>query len=102
MAIPTARVGDLLLPTHAALPNMSSERRRTAGLNRGHHATLATIEVVGIGLAIGLAVATEHIRHLEGRASHARWFSPMVSTPAAARSPAPRASNARAGSSPRR
>jgi hypothetical protein len=45
--------------------------------------------MAGIGLAIGLTVAAEDIRHLEGGATHARWLSPTVSTPAEAASPAP-------------
>jgi hypothetical protein len=61
----------------------------TAGLDRPHHAPLATIEVTGIYLAIGLTVAAEHIRHLERGASHARCLSPMVSTVAAPASPTP-------------
>src|SRR5262249_58610951 len=83
MPTPAARVGDLLVPARLALPDVSSEYRRTAGSDRSHHATLATIEMAGIGLAIGFTVAAEDIRHLESRASHARWLSPMVSTPAA-------------------
>jgi hypothetical protein len=59
------------MATLLAAANVTSERRRTAGLDRGHHATLATIEVAGIGLAVGLAVAAEDIRHLEAGTSQA-------------------------------
>jgi hypothetical protein len=89
MPVPTTGVGDLLVPTRLALADVASERRRTAGLDRPHHAPLATIEVTGIYLAIGLTVAAEHIRHLERGASHARCLSPMVSTVAAPASPTP-------------
>src|SRR5262249_49314794 len=113
MPNPATAVGDLLMPTLLAATYVAPEDRRAAAppppRHRGgqgpvprHTPTLATIEVAGVGLAIGLAVAAEDICHLEGRASHARWLSPMVSTPAAAASPAPSASNARAGSSRRR
>ncbi len=61
------------MPARAAAPNMASERRRTANLDRRHHATLRTIEVAGIGLAIGLTVAAEDVRHLERGTSHAVW-----------------------------
>jgi hypothetical protein len=89
MPVTAARVGDLLVPALLAAPNVASERRRTAGLDRRHHATLATIEVAGIGLAIGFTVAAEDIRHLEVGTSHARWLSPTVSTSPEAASPAP-------------
>jgi hypothetical protein len=77
------------VPTLLAATYVASERRRTAGLNRCHYAVLATIEVAGIGLAIGLTVAAEHIRHLKDGTSHVRWLSPAVSTPAEAAAPAP-------------
>jgi hypothetical protein len=99
MSVAAARIGDLLVPTLAAAPDVASERRRAAGLDRCHDATLATIEVAGIGLAIGFTVAAEDIRYLKGGTSHARWLSPTACIPPEAASPAPRASNARAGSS---
>jgi hypothetical protein len=89
MPVTAARVGDLLVPALRALSDVPSERRRTAGLDRRHHATLATIEMAGIGLAIGFTVAAEDIRHLKGGASHARSLSPTGSTPPEAASPAP-------------
>lgn len=64
------------MPALLAAPNVASERRRAAGLDRGHDATLAAIEVTGIGFTIGRSVAAEDIRHLKGGASHARWLSP--------------------------
>jgi hypothetical protein len=102
MSVSAAAVGDLSKPALLAAPNVASQRRRAAGLDRPHHATLATIEVAGIGLAIGFTVAAEDIRHLEVGTSHARGLSPTARIPPEAASPAPRASNARAGSvSPR-
>jgi hypothetical protein len=89
MPIPATAVGDLSMPTLLAAPNVATEGRRAAGLDRRHHPTLATIEVAAIGLAIGLAMAAEDIRHLKGGASHACWLNPTVSTPAEAASPAP-------------
>src|SRR5262245_27198461 len=76
MPIPAAAVGYLSMPALLAAPNVASERRRAAGLDRAHDAALAAIEVAGIGLAIGLAVAVQDFRHLKGGTSHARWLSP--------------------------
>jgi hypothetical protein len=89
MPIPATAVGDLLVPTLLAATYVAPEDRCAAGLNRCHHPTLATIEVAGIGLAIGLAVVTEDFRHLKGGTSHACWLSPTALTPAEAASPAP-------------
>jgi len=65
MAITAAAVGDLAVPALATARDVRTQSRRSAGLDRCHHAQLATIEVAGIGLAVGLAVAVENIRHLE-------------------------------------
>src|SRR5215467_7131726 len=89
MPIPATAVRYLSETALLALVNVSSQRRRTTGLDRRHYPTLATIEVAGVGLAIGRTVAAEHIRHLQSGASHARCLSPTVSTPAEAASPAP-------------
>jgi hypothetical protein len=76
------------MPAILAAENVTSQRRRAAGLDRCHDAALATIEVAGISLAIGFAVAAEDFRHLKGGTSHARWLSPTLSAPAEAASPA--------------
>ena len=91
MPIPATAVRDLLMPTLLAATYVDPEDRCAAGPDRSHHPTLTTIEVGGVGLAIGFTLAAEDIRHLEGRASHARWLSPMVSASAGAASPAPSA-----------
>ena len=87
MPIPATAVRDLSMPARLTAPNVATESRRAAHLDRRHDATLATIEVAGIGLAIGFTVAAKDIRHLKGGASHARWLSSP--TPAEAASPAP-------------
>src|SRR5262245_50870587 len=102
MPIPATAVGDLLMPTLLAATYVAPEDRRAAGLDRRHNPTLATIEVAGIGLAIGLAVVAEDFRYLKGGTSHACWLSPTACIPPDAASPAPQSSNARAGSSLRR
>ena len=89
MPVTTAGIGYLFMPARLALQDMTSQRRRTARLDGGHHAALAAIEMAGIGLAIRFTVAAEDIRHLEGRTPHARRLSPTASTPTAAASPAP-------------
>jgi hypothetical protein len=99
MSVAAAAEGDLLMPTLLAAPNVATEYCRTAGLDRSHHATLATIEVTGIGLAIGFAMAAEDIGHLKLGTSHARWLSPTACIPPEAACPAGRGSNDRAGSS---
>jgi len=44
--------------------------------------------MAGIGLAVGLTVAAEDLRHLEGGTSHARWLSLTAVPRAEAASPA--------------
>src|SRR5262249_49133223 len=88
MSVPAAAVRDLGEPAVPAARTVSPQPRHTARLDRCHHATLATIEVAGIGLAIDLTVAAEDIRHPEPGTSHPDWLSPTVSTPAEAASPA--------------
>jgi hypothetical protein len=89
MPVTAAGVAYLFMPALLALPDITSQRRRTARLNGCHHAALAAIEVAGIGLAIRFTMAAEDIRHLEGRTPHCARLSPTVSTPTAAASPAP-------------
>ena len=48
-----------------ALLGMAAERRRAAGLDRRHDATLGAAEMVGVGLPVRRAVAAEDIRHLQ-------------------------------------
>ena len=52
------------MPTLPAAKYVPPEGRRAARFNRCHDATLATIEVAGIGLAVGFAVAAEDIYRL--------------------------------------
>jgi hypothetical protein len=47
---------------------MPAQRRRTAGFDRCHHATLGAAEMVAVGLPVFRAVAVENIRHLQRRA----------------------------------
>ena len=77
------------MPALPTAPNVATEGRRAAGLDRRHYAVLATIEVAGIGLAIGLAVAAEDIRHLQGGASHVSSLSSAARTPLETPSPVP-------------
>jgi cytochrome c oxidase assembly protein Cox11 len=44
--------------------DMPTQSSRSASFNRCHNAKLATIEVAGIGLAVGFAVAAEDIYRL--------------------------------------
>jgi len=44
--------------------DMPTQSSRSASFNRYHNAKLATIEVAGIGLAVGFAVAAEDIYRL--------------------------------------
>src|SRR5262249_37518012 len=101
MPVTAAAVRDLFRSARLALQNVASQRRSTADLNRRHHATLAAIEVAGIGLAISRTVAAEDIRHLEGGTRHASWLRPLR-TPAESTCQAPSAPNARVGSLLRR
>jgi hypothetical protein len=75
LAIPATAVGDLAVFALATARDVPTQCSRSAGLDRCHHAQLATIEVAGIGLAVGLAVAAENIRHLEVRTPHASYLS---------------------------
>src|SRR5207248_9789415 len=46
--------------------DMAAERHRAARLDRPHDAPFGATEMAGMHLAIGLAVPTEDVRHLEG------------------------------------
>ena len=68
MSVATGIVG---LPGEAAvraLFDMAAQGRRPAGLDRAHHSVLDASDVAVMRLAIGGAVAAEHVRHLHRRA----------------------------------
>ena len=71
MSVPATAVGDLGQPALATALDMPAQSSRSAGLDCCHDAQLAAIEMTGIGLAVGCAVAAEYIRHLELGARHA-------------------------------
>src|SRR5206468_2751709 len=58
--------------TRVALLDVPAERRSAAGLDRGHHAPLRGREPGTSGCTIGIAVATEDVRHLQRRTIHER------------------------------
>ena len=64
MPIPAAAIRDLSKPALATAMDMPTQSSRSASFNRYHNAKLATIEVAGIGLAVGFAVAAEDIYRL--------------------------------------
>ena len=64
MSVPAAAVGDLGKSAVRTAPDVPSQRRRTAGLDRRHDATLAAIEMAGIGLTISLTMTAEDIYRL--------------------------------------
>src|SRR6516225_8766732 len=64
MPIPAAAIRDLSKPALATAMDMPTQSSRSASFNRCHNAKLATIEVAGIGLAVGFAVAAEDIYRL--------------------------------------
>ncbi len=55
------------MPQSSHCFRMPAQRRRPAQLDRAHHATLDPAEMAVMGLAIGIAVAAEDIRHLQRR-----------------------------------
>src|SRR5208282_3702872 len=65
MPVATTAVCDLGMRALATAMDMATQSSRSASLDRCHDAKLATIEMAGIGLAVGFAVASEDIRHLE-------------------------------------
>jgi hypothetical protein len=89
MSIPTTTVGNLGKPAVATAMNMPTQSSRSARLDRCHNAKLATIEMAGIGLAVGFAVVAEDIRHLELRARHLSRVSSTVFCRPETVSPAP-------------
>src|SRR5215469_7987358 len=66
MAIATTIERDLGMAALETALDVAAERRRPTGLDRGHDTALATIEAAGTGETIGVAVAAEDIRHLQG------------------------------------
>jgi hypothetical protein len=55
------------MPAVATTLDVIAERRRPARLHRAHDLALATAQMPGIAIPIGVTVAAEHIRHLERR-----------------------------------
>ena len=53
-----------------ALLNVTTERRRSAELDRAHDAMLRRGQQSAMMLTIGLTVAAEHIRHFQAEAGH--------------------------------
>ena len=70
MPIRAGVVRDALMATGVALFHVSTEYRRAARLDRGHDAPLGGRQRYAGFLPIGVAVATEDIRHFECRAAH--------------------------------
>jgi len=56
--------------TVIALLNVTTERRRSAELDRAHDAMLRRGQQSAMMLAIGLTVAAEYIRHFQPEAGH--------------------------------
>jgi hypothetical protein len=67
MPVATTVVCDLLISTVVAAFDMPAQGCRPAGTNRSHDLELAKAQMPSMLLAIGIAVATENIRHLEHR-----------------------------------
>jgi hypothetical protein len=65
-----AVIGDPQLAAIVAPFDMSSQRRRSAALDRRHDLQLAEADVPGVGLTPRRAVAAEDIRHLDRRPRH--------------------------------
>jgi hypothetical protein len=78
MPIAATIVGDLGMSALTTALDMATNSGCAAGLDRCHHAQLTTIEVTGIGAAVGLAVAAEDIRHFELWARHLSRVSAKV------------------------
>jgi hypothetical protein len=74
MPVAAGIVGDASLAAILAALDMSAERRRPAGLDRGHDLALIEGEPVALRGAKTVAVATEDVRHLQLRAHGALLF----------------------------
>ncbi len=65
MPVAAAVVGDLAVPAVAAAFDMPAQGRRSAAANRPHDLELATAQMPGIILGVGVTVTAEDIRHLQ-------------------------------------
>ena len=70
MPVAAGVVGNGRVPTIAAARDVAAEGGRPASLYRSHHAPLRAVEMAGIAGTISVAVAAEHVRHLQRRARH--------------------------------
>jgi hypothetical protein len=66
MAVAAGVVGLPHQPAVQAMFDMAAERRRPAGLYGAHYLALAASQMTVVTLAVGAAVAAEHVRHLQG------------------------------------
>ena len=71
-AVPVATgvVGNGRVPTIAATRDVAAEGGRPTCLYCSHHAPLTAIEMAGIAGTISIAMAAEHVRHLESGTRH--------------------------------
>jgi len=69
MPVTTRVVRATNLSAVSAVLDMASQHRRSARLDRCHHAALGSAEMVRAGVPIRRAVAAEDIRHLQ-RGAH--------------------------------
>jgi len=60
---------------------MTTQRRRAANLDRGHHAPLAEAQMSFVGSTPNGAVAAENVRHFELWIGHCRRINPALSSP---------------------
>jgi hypothetical protein len=63
-------VGDARQAASVAVFDVTAERRRAAGRNRGHDATLAAADMPGVTLKIGVAMPAEDVGEFERRPLH--------------------------------
>ena len=66
MPVAAGVVGDPDQAATGATLGMAAEPRRAARFDRRHDAALDPAEMAGMGLAIGVTVTAEHVRHLQG------------------------------------
>ncbi len=67
VAVPAGVVGAADEPARCADLGMTAQFRRSAQLDRAHHAALDAPEMAPVGLTISVAVAAEDIRQLQSR-----------------------------------
>jgi hypothetical protein len=83
MPIAAGVVGNGRVAAIVAALNVAAKRSCPARLNRSHHAKCGSVEVAGIAGAKAVAVAAEHVRHLQHRARHGRRYGagePFISS----------------------